>query len=125
MAYNINLGNYMNNMGAKDAISGVSPQSVSSQGQNVPVSAVKNAAEQIRNMLLGDIFTGEITDLNGTAISIRMGNGQLLNANILLENQQMTFSKGEMVTFLVSDKNDTQISLKPLDTSAQELIFAN
>lgn len=125
MAYNINLGNYLNNMGAKDAISGVSPQSVSAQGQDVPVSAVKNAAEQIRNMLLGDIFTGEITDLNGTAISIRMGNGQLLNANIMLENQQMTFSKGEMVTFLVSDKNNTQISLKPLDTSAQELIFAN
>lgn len=125
MAYNINLGNYLNNMGAKDTVSNASTQSVSSQGQSAPASALKNAAEQIRNMLIGDVFTGEITDLNGTAISIRTGNGQLLNANILLENQQMTFSKGEMVTFLVSDKNDTQISLKPLDTTAQELVFAN
>lgn len=125
MAYNMNLGNYLNNLTGNGNLSGVSGQSMPSQETKFSASEVKNTMEQIKNMLVGDIFTGEVSDINGTAISIRTGNGQVLNASILLENQQMTFSKGEMVTFLVNEKNDSKISLKPLDTPAQELIFAN
>lgn len=124
MAYNVNLGNYLNNLSGNGNLSNVSGDSMPSQ--NVKnASEVKNAIEQVKNMLVGDIFTGEVMDINGTSISIRTGNGQVLNAAILLENQQAAFSKGEMVTFLVNDKSDSRISLKPLDSSAQELIFAN
>ncbi len=118
MAYHMNVGNYLNNL------TNVSGQEMPSRETNGS-SVVKNAVEQIKNMLAGDIFTGEVTDVNGTAVSIKMGNGQVLNASLLLENQQATFSKGEMVTFLVNDKNDNKISLKPLDSGAQEIVLAN
>lgn len=124
MAYNINLGNYLNNLSGNKVLSNVSGQTVPSQNVS-DVSEAKNALEQIKSMLVGDIFTGEVVEYNGTSLSVRMENGQILNAGLLLENQQTTFSKGEMVTFLVSDKSDSKISLKSLDSSAQEFIFAS
>lgn len=125
MAYNVNLANFFNNL-TNHGVQGNSA-GTNVTGENVPVGpeALKNVAEQLKSMLVGDIFTGEIMDFKGEALSIKMGNGQLLNANLSMEGGEVSFQKGDMVTFLVSSKTESQVALKPLDTGAQELVFAN
>ena len=124
MTQNINLSNYLNSLTGNTA-----KTQVEGQGQmtnsSVPASDVKTAVEIIKNMLPGDIFTGSIEQLSGNEVSIRMGNGQLLNASLLMDNNNISFAKGDMVTFLVDSKSDSSVSLKSLDSNEQELIFAN
>lgn len=124
MTQNINLSNYLNSLTGNTA-----KTQVEGQGQmtnsSVPVSDVKTAVEIIKNMLPGDIFTGSIEQLSGNEVSIRMGNGQLLNASLLMDNNNIRFAKGDMVTFLVDNKSDSSVSLKSLDSNEQEVIFAN
>lgn len=125
MAYNVNLANYLNNLSNQGRNGNVSGAGTTGEAASVNPSQIKNVAEQLKNMLVGDIFTGEIADLKGEMISIKIGNGQLVNANLSMESGTVSFQKGEVVTFLVSDKTDSQVSLKPLDTGAQEIVFAN
>ena len=111
MTQNINLSNYLNSLTGNTA-----KTQVEGQGQmtnsSVPASDVKTAVEIIKNMLPGDIFTGSIEQLSGNEVSIRMGNGQLLNASLLMDNNNISFAKGDMVTFLVDSKSDSSVSLK-------------
>lgn len=126
MAYNINLADIFNNL-TNQGIQGGKP-GVNAAGGNLSAASgqmTNNAVEQLKRMLVGDIFTGEIMDMKGELLSIKMGNGQILNANLSMEGGEAAFQKGDMVTFLVSDKSDSQVALKPLDTSAQELVMAN
>ncbi|MGN0515243.1 MAG: flagellar hook-length control protein FliK [Lachnospiraceae bacterium] len=124
MTQNINLSNYLNSLTGNTA-----KTQVEGQGQmtnsSVPVSDVKTAVEIIKNMLPGDIFTGSIEQLSGNEVSIRMGNGKLLNASLLMDSNNIRFAKGDMVTFLVDSKSDSSVSLKSLDSNEQEVIFAN
>ncbi len=122
MAANINLSNFLNNLTGNNGINNVY---ASNQGGEVTPAQLKNAIEQIKNMLLGDIFTGEVMGFNGSEVSVRLGSGEMFNANILLENGQFNYNKGDMVTFLVDGKTDSSVSLKPLDVNAQEMYFAN
>ncbi len=124
MAYNINLANFFNNLTGQGALGNVSGNGTTGETSSVSSSQMKNVVEQLKSLLVGDIFTGEITDLKGGMLSVKMGNGQLFNANLSAESNVASFQKGELVTFLVSDKTDSQISLKPLDTGAQEMVFA-
>lgn len=125
MAYNINLANYFNHL-TNQGLSG-SVSDAGAAGETAPAnpSQMKNAVEQLKSMLVGDIFTGEIADLKGEMLSIKMGNGQLVNAGLSAESGNVSFQKGDFVTFLVSGKTDSQVSLKPLDTGAQEMVLAN
>lgn len=125
MAYNVNLANFFNNLTNQGLPGNISGTNTAGETASVNPSRMKNVAEQLKNMLVGDIFTGEIADLKGEMISIKMGSGQFVNANLSMENGNVSFQKGEFVTFLVSDKTDSQVSLKPLDTGAQEFVFAN
>lgn len=126
MAYNINLADFFNNL-TNQSIQGGKPGALAAGGNVSAASGqmANNAVEQLKSMLVGDIFTGEIMDMKGEMLSLKMGNGQILNANLAMEGGEAAFQKGDMVTFLVSDKTDSQVALKPLDTSAQELVMAN
>lgn len=99
-------------------------QTVLKPGESMPASDAKNVVEQIKNMLLGEIFTGEIMEIKEDTASIRLGNGQTFQANLVLEQNPLPFQKGEMVTFLVDGNSDNKISLKPLDANAQEIMVA-
>lgn len=126
MAYNINLANFFNNL-MNQGIQG-SKSGTNASGESAPVGSGQqtgDVAQQLKSMLVGDIFTGEIMDLKGEMLSIKMGNGQLLNASLSMEGGETSFQKGDMVTFLVSDKTENQVALKPLDTGAQEMVLAN
>ncbi len=123
MAANINLSNFLNSLTGNNGIGNVYANN-NANGE-VNAAQLKNAIEQIKNMLIGDIFTGEVMGFNGSEVSVRLGSGELFNANILLENGQFDFNKGDMVTFLVDGKTDSSVSLKPLDVNAQEMYFAN
>lgn len=123
MAGYLNLSNLISQLTANQGM--VSNNRVNGENATtVPVSEVKTVIEQIKNMLIGDIVTGEITDLKGNEASIRLGNGQSLNASLVFENNVAPFQKGEMVTFMVSDNTDNKVSLKPLDSNTQEVMVA-
>lgn len=122
MAYNVNLANFINNMTGNNSVNNVNSHNMSNQAVNNTANTAKNTSELIKNMLIGDVFTGEVESVGNNTITLR-ANGQLLSANILLEGNQ--FAKGDMLTFLVSDKSDNKLSLKTLDTPAQEVLFAS
>lgn len=125
MATNINLSNFFNQITGNNNAGGVRGNQEVSKNSSQDTSAIKSAVEQIKNMMIGDIFTGEINNLSGNNVSIRFGNGELLNANLLLDSNTFNINKGDMVTFLVDQKTDSSVALKPLDGTAQEMIFAN
>ncbi len=120
MAYNINLANYINNT-SNTGVNGVLGENAQSQPVREASQAARDTSELIKGMLVGDVFTGEVLSVDENSVSIRT-NGKLLMANLMQETGQL--SKGDMLTFLVSDKADNKISLKTLDTPAQEALFA-
>ncbi|MGN0161215.1 MAG: flagellar hook-length control protein FliK [Lachnospiraceae bacterium] len=122
---NINLSNFFHQINGNNNLIETGNGKDAVHSSPIDTSAVKNAVEQIKNLLVGDIFTGEITDQSQNQITIRYGNGQFINANLLSESGSMNVNKGDMVTFLVQQKTDSMVSLKPLDGTAQEMIFAN
>lgn len=121
MGYNINLSNYLNNVLGNNNIS-------NTEGKDIVTNSMMkegNALEQIKNMLIGDIFSGKITGLNGKEISLLLQDGSTLNASLKTENENVSFSKGDEVTFLVENKTDSSIILKSMDNDATNNIVLN
>lgn len=86
-------------------------------------AASKQAIAELKNMLIGDIFTGEVMGSEDGALLIKMGSSNILKANIAQGNANL--SKGELVTFQVENKSDDKVFLKSLTNETESLAFAN
>ncbi|MCR5216372.1 MAG: flagellar hook-length control protein FliK [Lachnospiraceae bacterium] len=88
-------------------------------------TATQAAVNELKQMLVGDIFTGEIDSASKNQVTIRLGSGNMLSASLLLEEGMANLQKGDIVSFLIQAKNDSLLSLKPLDSVGQMGIVAN
>ncbi len=73
---------------------------------------------QLKNMLAGDIFSGEIIKSENGGVLIDIGNGKPIFASLL---GQTVANAGENLMFMVESKNSEQISLKIMDKNSQEM----
>lgn len=129
MSHNISWTNFMNNV-ANGSMQNNSVNNGTVNGANmhngtVSGAELKNAVEQLKSMLVGDIFTGEIVGFDQNEIILKLGSGQNLKAGLIGLDLMTNYSKGDMVTFIVENKTDSRIAIKPLEGTAQEYVFAN
>lgn len=54
-------------------------------------------------MLVGDTFTGKITNINNNAISILLNSNTTINATL---KGDVPLTRGSVVTFMVEDNNN-------------------
>lgn len=87
-------------------------------GKNISSVTDKQAAEVLlKNMEPGQIFSGEITDIRGSYITITLQNMQSVQAR-LAENFE--FLIGQKALFQVKDNQDSQLLIRPLDLNAAQ-----
>ncbi|MBP3543280.1 MAG: hypothetical protein J6J86_03530, partial [Lachnospiraceae bacterium] len=87
-------------------------------GKNISSVTDKQAAEiLLKNMEPGQIFSGEITDIRGSYITITLQNMQSVQAK-LAENFE--FLIGQKALFQVKDNQDSQLLIRPLDLNAAQ-----
>lgn len=122
----INLENFfqgiqVQNSSPKDTVNQVireAANAVAAQDAN----ALKDAVAQLKNLMVGDIFSGEVTGMQDGRVSINLGGGQEIMA--ALQNP-IQLDSGEKLMFMVQSNRDDQISLKVLDTGSQEMVMMN
>ena len=81
------------------------------QAQNI-----NNNSSLIKNLIAGSVLTGFISELN----VISLNDGSLLSATLA---NQGAVKQGEVVTFIVNQVKDNQISLKVLPADEQQNMF--
>lgn len=87
-------------------------------GKNISSVTDRQAAEVLlKNMEPGQIFSGEITDIRGSYITITLQNMQSVQAR-LAENFE--FLIGQKALFQVKDNQDSQLLIRPLDLNAAQ-----
>lgn len=129
----LNVGNYTNadaatnSNAANSTAAGNSSVSNSSGSTNVDniitisgATAAKNAIEVLKNMLAGDTFTCEISNIKGNEITLKLNNGMSFPAT-LLNNTDLNV--GQTVTFMVNSNMDNKVSIKPLLLNQQQAVI--
>lgn len=87
-------------------------------GKNVSAATEKQAAEiLLRNLEPGQIFSGEITDIRGSYVTIVLENMQSVQAR-LAENFE--FVIGQKALFQVKDNQNSQLFIRPLAQEAAQ-----
>ncbi|MDD6796902.1 MAG: flagellar hook-length control protein FliK [Clostridia bacterium] len=82
-----------------------------SSGAASPQQAVSQAVHDLRSLMAGDAFTGQVASLDGSSVTLTLPNGSQINATL---QNQVNLIKGQNLTFLVADNNGTTITLKPM-----------
>ena len=85
------------------------------QAQNI-----NNNSSLIKNLIAGSVLTGFISELNDSDAVISLNDGSLLSATLA---NQGAVKQGEVVTFIVNQVKDNQISLKVLPADEQQNMF--
>lgn len=101
---NVDLSNYFQDMSSLNGTS----QSVAIKG-SVENGDVKSGIE---NLKPGDVFRGEIIDINNYDVTILLNGKDRLNATMA---QALGFNIGDKVVFQVKDKNEKQVIIRPLE----------
>lgn len=81
---------------------------------------VSNASTLLKSLLPGDVLTGLITQMKDSQVLINLNDGSFLSAH-LAGNSNV--SNGDIVTFLVKNISDNQLSLKVMPANEQENMF--
>ena len=81
-----------------------------------------NALEVLKSMLVGDTFSGQISNIKGNDIILKLNNGMNFPATLLGSSN---LSVGQNVTFMINDNSNNKISIKPLMFDQQELVVIN
>lgn len=94
-------------------------------GQNTASSinqaqSITNNSSLIKNLIAGSVLTGFISELNDSDAIISLNDGSLLSATLA---NQGAVKQGEVVTFIVNQVKDNQISLKVLPADEQQNMF--
>ncbi len=73
--------------------------------------AAYRLARNIRNMNVGDTFTGRITNLDGQAVELMLADKSLLNAKL---SQRMNLQTGQTMSFEITGNGGGKVQLTPL-----------
>jgi len=76
----------------------------------------------LKNMLVGDTFSGHITNIKGNDIILKLNNGMSFPATLLGSSN---LSVGQNITFMINNNSNNKISIKPLMLDQQELVIVN
>ncbi|SEW40657.1 flagellar hook-length control protein FliK [[Clostridium] fimetarium] len=76
----------------------------------------------LKNMLVGDTFSGHITNIKGNDIILQLNNGMSFPATLLGSSN---LSVGQNITFMINNNSNNKISIKPLMLDQQELVIVN
>lgn len=85
-------------------------------------TTASNAVDALKNMLAGDTFSGEISQINGNEVVLKMNNGLSLQA-LLLDN--LNLNVGQTLTFMVNEISENKISIKPMQLNEQQAVLIN
>lgn len=107
---NINLSNYYTDTniasnsgyGKKDIV-----EADKNNIQNIDDISVKNLSD----LSVGDVFRGEIINVNNQKIEILLDNNECIDASM---QQAFELNIGEKLFFQVKDKNEVQLVIKPI-----------
>ena len=80
-------------------------------GEVTPQQAAVRLSSAIRNMNVGDTFTGQVTDINGQALELLLSDKSTLNAKL---SQKMNINIGQTMAFEISSNSGGKIQLTPL-----------
>lgn len=116
---NINLSNYYTD---SQSVSGAVSNSVSSRNEAVDRSVqnqnVQNINSQnntgginLRDLAAGDVFRGEIININNQNVEILLDGNEYINATM---QQALELNIGEKLLFQVKDNSDTQLVIRPV-----------
>lgn len=83
-------------------------------------TATNNAIEVLKNMLAGDTFSGEVSNINGNELILKLNNGMSFPATLL---QNSNLSVGQNLTFMIFDNSNNKISIKPLMINEQQIVL--
>lgn len=128
MFYNINgttsynAGQMSANVSSDAASENISASVGTQSGQTQTSGTTQAGLQVLQNMLAGEVFTGEVTAMNGNTVTLTMGNGVSIPAT-LLANAQVQL--GQNVTFQINENTGTQISIRPMETDAQQAELIN
>lgn len=116
---NINLSNYYTD---SQSVSGAVSNSVSNRNEAVDRSVqnqnVQNINSQnntgginLRDLAAGDVFRGEIININNQNVEILLDGNEHINATM---QQALGLNIGEKLLFQVKDNSDTQLVIRPI-----------
>lgn len=122
---NINLSNYYTD---SQSVSGAVSNSVSNRNEAVDRS-VQNINSQnntgginLRDLAAGDVFRGEIININNQNVEILLDGNEYINATM---QQALELNIGEKLLFQVKDNSDTQLVIRPIANNEVSLEFVN
>lgn len=116
---NVNLSNYYTD---SQSVSGAVSSSGSNRNEAVDRSVqnqnVQNINSQnntgginLRNLAAGDVFRGEIININNQNVEILLDGNEHINATM---QQALGLNIGEKLLFQVKDNSDTQLVIRPI-----------
>ncbi len=116
---NVNLSNYYTD---SQSVSGAVSSSGSNRNEAVDRSVqnqnVQNINSQnntgginLRDLAAGDVFRGEIININNQNVEILLDGNEHINATM---QQALGFNIGEKLLFQVKDNSDTQLVIRPI-----------
>lgn len=86
-------------------------QTDSASGKMDSQQIVTGNTADIRNLMPGQMFEGNVADINGTLAKIILGDNTVLNATL---QEDVNINIGDNVTFVVKDNTGGKIVLKPV-----------
>ncbi len=104
---NINLQNFLSDSAALS-----NNRNVSTDGSSQNIQNTDNTGEiSLEDLVTGDVFSGEILDINNYNVDILLDNNQHINA---VMQQALELNIGDKLLFQVKDKSDAQIVIRPV-----------
>ena len=91
-------------------------------GGSVTSSDASKLVTDIRNLMTGDAFSGEVASLDNGVVTIKLADGSQLNAS--LQNQVNNLTPGQNLTFVVTQNNGNTVLLKPMAQDMQSSYIA-
>lgn len=127
---NINLSNYYTD---SQSVSGAVSNSGSNRNEAVDRSVqnqnVQNINSQnntgginLRDLAAGDVFRGEIININNQNVEILLDGNEYINATM---QQALELNIGEKLLFQVKDNSDTQLVIRPVANNEVSLELVN
>lgn len=116
---NINISNYYtDSQSASDAVSNSGSNRNEAVDRSVQNQNVQNINSQnntgginLRDLAAGDVFRGEIININNQNVEILLDGNEHINATM---QQALGFNIGEKLLFQVKDNSDTQLVIRPI-----------
>lgn len=116
---NINISNYYtDSQSASDAVSNSGSNRNEAVDRSVQNQNVQNINSQnntgginLRDLAAGDVFRGEIININNQNVEILLDGNEHINATM---QQALGLNIGEKLLFQVKDNSDTQLVIRPI-----------